>query len=358
MNKSKQVSDYQQLFFHGMLWIILSILLGLPLYMSQHFSLRLFVLEWLTYVALFYLNYLFLVPRYLLKKKYLIYFLTIVIVIASLTWLRIQWVEPFFQKKEIPFMVHEGMKIKIPKMQGPEPPFMHFALSFNYLVIAFISTIIKILYEFNHNFQNRIMAESERKTAELNYLRKQTNPHFLFNSLNSIYSLAIKKSDLVPDAIVTLSELMRYMLYETDQRVVSLEKEINYIVNYIELQKLRIHDIENVRVNITGEMKEKMIEPLLLISFIENAFKYGTDYKGKTHVRLKISLEGSWLNFYIENTICRQTEDLVNSGIGVQNIQSRLELLYPKSHLLKIEEVDGFYKVNLQLNLDENNPVF
>jgi LytS/YehU family sensor histidine kinase len=130
-------------------------------------------------------------------------------------------------------------------------------------------------------------------------LRKQTNPHFLFNSLNSIYSLAHKKSDLVPDAIVTLSELMRYMLYETDNKTVALEKEINYIQNYIDLQKLRLNNIEDIFINVHGDTKNKFIEPLLLISFVENAFKYGTDYKGAAHVKIKITIFENTLDFWI-----------------------------------------------------------
>jgi LytS/YehU family sensor histidine kinase len=184
-------------------------------------------------------------------------------------------------------------------------------------------------------------------------LRKQTNPHFLFNTLNSIYSLAHKKSDLVPDAIVTLSELMRYMLYETDNKTVLLEKEINYIQNYIELQKLRLNNIENIYVNIHGETKNKFIEPLLLISFIENAFKYGTDYKGNTNVKIKIQVEGNVLDFWVENRVEKFEYDAENSGIGISNIKNRLKLLYPDSHTLTIVEKDQIYSVHLNLKLDQ-----
>ncbi|RXR22991.1 sensor histidine kinase [Flavobacterium stagni] len=361
MNKQSRSLVNKDFILHGTLWVIISLLLGLPNYLNQHFSLGIFIAEWITYVVLFYFNYLFLVPKFLLKGKYLFHFILLLGLIVFFTEVRIHFFLDDLKLMRPPHsVIVEGKKILLqPMKQPPGPPFfLNVAMSFSYIFIVLISTIIKVLYEYNHNFQNRLLAETERKSAELNYLRKQTNPHFLFNSLNSIYSLAIKKSDQVGDAIVTLSELMRYMLYETDQRVVPLEKEINYIVNYIELQKLRIHDIENIRVNIYGDLKEKMIEPLLLISFIENAFKYGTDYKGKTDVRLKITVQESLLEFYIENKISRHTEDPVHSGIGVQNIKSRLELLYPKSHELTIIHVDGKYQVHLKLNLEENNPSY
>ncbi|WP_348797683.1 sensor histidine kinase [Flavobacterium adhaerens] len=236
---------------------------------------------------------------------------------------------------------------------GKQPFFIKIIPSVFYVLIVTISTIIKVLSEFYDDQQNKLIAESQRTTTELNYLRKQTNPHFLFNSLNSIYSLAHKKSDLVPDAIVTLSEMMRYMLYETDNKTVLLEKEINYIKNYIELQKLRLNNIENISINIHGNTKDKFIEPLLLISFIENAFKYGTDYKGTAYIKIIITIQDNTLNFWIENKIENTKKDPENSGIGLANIKNRLTLLYPNAHELKITTTDSKYTVDLVLQLDQ-----
>ncbi|WP_236010736.1 sensor histidine kinase [Flavobacterium chungangense] len=246
------------------------------------------------------------------------------------------------------FLKHEKFRMDM----GKQPLFFKIGPSFFYLLITAISTIIRTLTEFYQNQQNKLIAETHRTNTELNYLRKQTNPHFLFNSLNSIYSLAHKKSDLVPDAIVTLSELMRYMLYETDNKTVALEKEINYIQNYIELQKLRLNNIEAIVINVHGDTKNKFIEPLLLISFIENAFKYGTDYKGAAHVKIKIFILENNLDFWVENTIESYEKDPENSGIGLVNIKSRLDLLYPNAHELTIKEDKQYYHVHLHLKLD------
>lgn len=240
-----------------------------------------------------------------------------------------------------------------PEPKRNQPLFFKFIPSFFYVLIITISTIIKTLSELYNNQQNKLIAETHRASTELNYLRKQTNPHFLFNSLNSIYSLAYKKSDLVPDAIVTLSEMMRYMLYETDNKFVFLEKEINYIKNYLELQKLRLNNIENITINIHGETKNKHIEPMLLISFIENAFKYGTDYKGAAFVKIKITIEDTILDFWVENKIENHRKDPENSGIGMINIENRLNLLYPNAHQLTIIETDSNYSVHLNLKLDQ-----
>ena len=164
--------------------------------------------------------------------------------------------------------------------------------------------------------------------------------------------MAYQKSDKVPDAIVTLSEMMRYMLYETDNKTVFLEKEINYIKNYIELQKLRLNNIENIYINIHGNTKDKHIEPLLLIDFVENAFKYGTDYKGVAYVKIKIIIEENNLDFWIENKMQDFQKDPNNSGIGLNNIENRLNLLYPNSHQLTTLESDNNYSIHLKLKLD------
>lgn len=239
------------------------------------------------------------------------------------------------------------------KIEMRQPLFFKIGPSFFYILIITISAIIRTLTEFYNNQQNKLIAETHRTNTELIYLRKQTNPHFLFNSLNSIYSLAHKKSDLVPDAIVTLSELMRYMLYETDNKTVALEKEVNYIQNYIELQKLRLNNIEDIIINVHGDTRNKFIEPLLLISFVENAFKYGTDYKGAAHVKIKIFISENNLDFWIENTIENYVKDPDNSGIGLVNIQNRLDLLYPNAHELTINQDNQYYRVHLNLKLDE-----
>jgi LytS/YehU family sensor histidine kinase len=257
---------------------------------------------------------------------------------------------PRMNPEEAKMLFKEGrMKARMHK----PPLFFKIGPSFFYLLITAISTIIRTLTEFYQNQQNKLKAETHRTNTELNYLRKQTNPHFLFNSLNSIYSLAHKKSDLVPDAIVTLSELMRYMLYETDNKTVALEKEINYIQNYIELQKLRLNNIEDIVINVHGNTKNKFIEPLLLISFIENAFKYGTDYKGAAHVKIKIFILENNLDFWIENAIENYVKDPENSGIGLANIQNRLDLLYPNAHELTIKQDNQYYRVHLNLKLDK-----
>ncbi len=316
-------------------------------------------MQWITGIILFYLNYFYLVPVLLLEKKYTLYFAFVVSVIVLFMVIRINYFFPEFKhfrpRNAIPpaDIQHLLKKAGVRAVMSRPPVFMKVAPSFFYILILTLSAIIRTLTEFYNNQQNKLIAETHRTNTELIYLRKQTNPHFLFNSLNSIYSLAHKKSDLVPDAIVTLSELMRYMLYETDNKTVDLEKEINYIQNYIELQKLRLNNIEDIVTNVHGDTKNKFIEPLLLISFVENAFKYGTDYKRAAHVKIKIFILDNNLDFWIENTIEHYIKDAENSGIGLVNIQNRLDLLYPNAHELIITQDNQYYRVHLNLKLDK-----
>jgi LytS/YehU family sensor histidine kinase len=289
-------------------------------------------------IILFYFNYSLLVPKLLLNKKILLYvivsFVFIVIsVYVSQNVLPLDRFNPNFSKGD------ENFRAPI---QG----------LVTFLLFA-VSASIKLVSEWYKNEKIKTLVETHKITAELSFLKAQLNPHFLFNSLNSIYSLANKKSDHTTDAIVTLSELMRYMIYETDKEFVSLQKEIDYIKNYISLQNLRLKDSSGLRFNVHGNLDQK-IEPLLLISFIENAFKYGTDYTGKTNINIKIIVEENNLTLKVSNYISLKEKNNPKSGFGIQNVESRLNLLYPNSHTLKIEELDNLYKVELLLKLKKD----
>ncbi|MDP5201502.1 sensor histidine kinase [Flavobacterium sp. DG2-3] len=362
-------TGYNKILFHCAIWIFFILTSLIQFYESPFKINNDFYAQWITGIILFYFNYFYLVPNYLLQKKYWLYFTFAFVLIAVFMVIRLHYFIPeirhlrpenIVHARLVPhnshglfdpkFMPRERMTERVEMKQ---PLFFKIGPSFFYILVITISAIIRTLTEFYNNQQNKLIAETHRTNTELIYLRKQTNPHFLFNSLNSIYSLAHKKSDLVPDAIVTLSELMRYMLYETDNKTVALEKEVNYIQNYIELQKLRLNNIEDIVINVHGDTRNKFIEPLLLISFVENAFKYGTDYKGAAHVKIKILIMDNTLDFWIENTIENYVKDPENSGIGLVNIQSRLDLLYPNAHELTITQDNEYYRVHLNLKLDE-----
>ena len=194
--------------------------------------------------------------------------------------------------------------------------------------------------------------ETERlkRKAQLNLLKSQVNPHFLFNSLNTIYSLAHQKSDKTEDAILKLSSLMRYMIYETDVSKIELEKEIEYLNNFIELQTLRLSKNVKIKFCIEGTLIGKKIEPMLLISFVENAFKHGISYSKPSEIRIDMSVTSMELLFRVENTAHKQTNSSKeDSGFGLRNITERLRMLYPDRHQLSIHETADRHIVELKL---------
>ncbi len=285
-------------------------------------------------ISTFYINYLFLVPLFLFKKKHFLYLFFISILLGINFWID-------FYVLTLPDFVVQNLD------QMPKSVPILFASMF-----IIVSTSVRIYEEWKKNDETKREIEASQNLSELEALKSQLSPHFLFNSLNSIYSLTRKKSNDAPEAVITLSELMRYMLYQADDEFVLLQQELDYIQNYIKLQRLRIAQNENVKINIHGTVSSQKIRPLLFISFIENAFKYGTDYKGNTDIKIEIKVQDDTLHFLCENIIGENTTDKENSGIGLKNTRDRLELLYPERHTLRITEKDRKFTINLSLKLD------
>lgn len=192
--------------------------------------------------------------------------------------------------------------------------------------------------------QTRLMLEN--KQTELSFLRSQINPHFLFNSLNNVYSLVYHQSDQALTAIAKLSDLLRYMLYDTHEKV-PLQKELDYINKYMELQQMRFESALPANMEITGNPGKAHIPPLLLIPFVENAFKHG-DIKNGNSIRIKLYADEDVMRFTISNAIGHQQKD-AGGGIGLENVQRRLELLYPGRHLLQVQETKDIFEVQLEI---------
>jgi LytS/YehU family sensor histidine kinase len=186
---------------------------------------------------------------------------------------------------------------------------------------------------------------------ELELLKAQLNPHFFFNTLNNIYSLVLKKSDEAPAALMKMSEIMRYMLYDSKTEKVPLGKELEYLDDYIELQKLRFADPGYIDYSVSGDLQDHEIPPMLLLSFVENAFKHGKKRVTNPGIIIRVSTTATLLNFVVSNYIIddQAVDNPGHTGIGLKNIRRRLELLYPGSHNLTISARDGRYTVNLDI---------
>jgi LytS/YehU family sensor histidine kinase len=216
---------------------------------------------------------------------------------------------------------------------------------FNFILVLSLGYLLKINQRLAH-------IQSEKLKTEVSYLKAQINPHFLFNTLNSVYALTLEKSDSAPEAVLKLSYMMRYVVTESSRDYVSLEKEIEYIKNYISLQQLRMDENASFSFIITGSPLGKNISPLLLIPFIENAFKYGINPEEKSVITINIDITSHEIVLNVENNKVRMElspED--KSEQGIENTRQRLEYLYPGKHKLLIFDNPHTFAVNLSITL-------
>jgi len=230
-----------------------------------------------------------------------------------------------------------------------------FILILVYLIVG----IVSFLHLLNHNFktqsknkelQNKILeTQLQIKSQELQYLKKQIHPHFLFNTLNTIYGFALKRSKDTPDIILKLSNLLDYILYQVNKPQVDLKEEILHIKEYIDLERIRFQDTLKVNFKSDKIPDNKQIAPMLLIPFVENAFKHGNLINGFLEVDIEVSINDNQLDFTICNTVLNEAHEPNKDGIGLANIKKRLELLYEDRYDLKIETIDQRFVVNLKI---------
>ncbi len=242
----------------------------------------------------------------------------------------------------------------------------HSSSFLSYYAIGYISTytvlslFAYILYSIKESYKKQIALEDaykKKQQAELSGLKSQINPHFLFNTLNTIYSSALKKDDKTAEMILNLSDIFRYVLHEGQNEYVSLKKEIEHLKDYINLQEERLLDKINIDLSINIDNDEKEIAPLLLISFVENAFKYTSLLRDSSHlIKIKITLKDNAFTFYCENPYNEKAKRDIDSnwkksGIGIANTKKRLEYLYPNNHQLHIIDDNKLFKVTLNIQL-------
>ncbi|MCG8697802.1 MAG: histidine kinase, partial [Bacteroidales bacterium] len=222
-----------------------------------------------------------------------------------------------------------------------------------FVSVLAVSFIIPFVMQWYDTEKRIAKHEKEKLDSELKYLKNQINPHFLFNSLNSIYALASRKSELTTEAVLKLSSILRYVLYDSNTGIVSLGQEINHIEDYIALQKLRLTDKVNLSCTFEVSDKGKRIEPLLLIPLVENVFKYGVDNVNQSQIELLLKTEGENLIFSTKNTLVILSDESKerDSGIGIKNVERRLELTYRDSATLKHGVENNMYCVELKINL-------
>lgn len=227
------------------------------------------------------------------------------------------------------------------------------------IVILTLGTLYGLSRDWIRKYRREGKLEQEKMRADIDFLRSQINPHFFFNALNNIYAITQRKHDReAGQAIMKLSGLMRYMTYDSNVSEIGLCEEIEHLENYIEVARLKFSPDDNVDIAIdkSGDFKPFKIAPLLLIPFVENAFKHGLSSKGEGFVHIRIRLKENELEFFVQNPIIRKREPLKkHSGIGLDNVKKRLVLIYPDRHTLEIAQSEDRFTVVLRLYLKEGN---
>jgi len=219
----------------------------------------------------------------------------------------------------------------------------------------FFFGIIKHIYDYRKLKQTALQLRIEKQEAELNYLKSQTNPHFLFNTLNNIYSLARDKSDLAPESILRLSEILRFILYETGAEYIAIEQELKIISDYIALEKLRYDETLRINFNHNIEDMKQALPPLLLIPLVENAFKHGvSETRNHPFIDIHLSVNNRQLNYLVKNSTEKFSgEPGVKENIGLSNLRRQLELLY-KDYSLTVEQGESVFTAGLKINLSSH----
>ncbi len=319
-----------------------------------------YLVFYLIYLAVFYLNLQVLVPYLYLRKRY-IYYVAIILALLALVYLVQPFDRIFNHEPFSPGGLSEGpgpLESGFPgpprgeRPPGPRGPgHIDIVSVILFFMIWSLSTAIQIIRQWRVTEQRAIRAEADKANAELSFLKAQINPHFLFNTLNNIYSLAVTKSDHTPVAILKLSHIMRYMTDEVSEDFVPLDSEIEFIGDYIDLQRIRFNSQACINFSVTGDATDKIIAPLVIMTFIENVFKYGISSHEPSEIIIKIFIDRTSVDFFCQNRVFAAKQHPGRTGIGISNTRQRLEFLYPSRHVLNIVSDNDLYTVHLCLQL-------
>lgn len=334
-----------------------------------------------TYIILFYSNAYLFIPKFFLTKRYWIYSAIMIVLLACVFLLRpfdklmrstdngrwqrfrlemakhAQFDRPEFRDSAFfkqggfvppPFQADSTGRFFRPGFKHHRP--LDSTSMFIFLMIMALSTAIITVQQWQQTEQRAARAEADKTSAELSFLKAQINPHFLFNTLNNIYTLAAIKDDNAADSIMKLSNIMRYVTDDVTEDFVPLQSEIDCISDYIELQRLRIGGNTTVNFDIKGDIGIRKIAPLVMMTFVENVFKYGVSKHEPSVIDIEIKVNQTDISFYCKNRVFAvQNSEYQRTGIGIKNTKQRLDHLYPGKHLLNITSLNNEYTVQLTL---------
>jgi hypothetical protein len=331
--------------YHTIFWIIISLYNTLYIgFLKDDYSEAFFefAVKFPFYLTLVYVNIYYFIPKFLLKGKYLQY----VFLLTGSTFVAVA----FFQTliNHLIYINYCPVGYRPDILFDPKPTVKRM---FDMISVFGMTTGIKLTKDWIGHQERIKDLEKQNLKNELEFLKSQIQPHFFFNTLNNLYSLTLKKSDLAPEVVVKLSDLMSYMLYESDSLETTLRKEVEHIKNYLDLEGLRFGKRLHLAFDIVGEVDKKKIPPLLLLPFIENAFKHGTSHEtGEIHLKILLNIDADKLVFGVTNPrFENQSSRKKHKGLGLKNVKRRLDLLYGNNYKLEILPTAKEYSISLEL---------
>ena len=343
----KNISSTIPLKYHIIFWLsyfTFNVIRWGSYFQDYWYSLKSNLVEFPIHIILVYVNIYFLIPRFILSKKYKRYIFWFIISLG------------------IVYVVRTGLNyLLVTENIWPEAETTQHAFTFNHIVavilgeiyVVALATAIKLTFDWIYE-RNRVeKLQKEQLQTELNFLKSQIQPHFFFNTLNNLYALTLEKSDIASSVVLKLSDIMQYVLYDVKEPYIRLFDAINYIQNYLDIERLRYGDRIETTTDIIGDIQEVKVPPLLFLPFIENCFKHGAH--GNDVIEVNISFENNnnkWLIFRVENSyieLIKFDKEPKKNGIGITNVTRRLELLYNKNFDLKTSIKNDMYCVQLKI---------
>ena len=329
-----------------MSWFILNVIRWGSYYEDYWYSFKSNMVTVSMGALLVYVNIYFLYPKFILNKKYLKYIIYFIISVAIFYIIRTELIYLF---------INENVW---PESEKPQK-----AYSFNHILVVFLIgiydvalvTTIKLTAEWVLERKRSEQLKEIQLRTELDFLKSQIQPHFFFNTLNNLYALTLEKSDEAPRLIIKLSDLMQYVLYEVSGSKASLHEEINHLNNYIDIERIRFKDRIHVEMDITGDIEDIKVPPLLFLTFVENCFKHGL--KGNDIVKINMGfkvLKNNHLEFKLTNNFNPDIIKSENHGIGITNAKRRLNLLFSNNYELESEVIEDLYIMLLKIPINEN----
>ncbi|WP_317168138.1 sensor histidine kinase [Leptobacterium flavescens] len=304
------------------------------------YSLKSNLVEFPLHIIIVYINIYYLVPKFIIRRKYKTYIFFLLLSLA------------------VHYLIRSGLNYwLVTEDIWPEAEGLHEAFGFNHIIAVTLGELyvvglvsaIKFTIDFviERNKNNQLL--KLQYETELKYLKAQIQPHFFFNTLNNLYALTMQRSEKAPEVVLKLSEIMQYVIYDVNKKKISLLKEINYIHNYIELEKLRRGNMVESDMNIAGDIDDVKVPPLLFLPFIENCFKHGLKNGEKIFVKINFKKHGDQLDFKLKNNFNPDYTAKTKNGIGIINTKRRLELLYDNRFELETYPVEDQYRVILKI---------